>query len=100
MEQEGKMREFIITEARVKEIANVPDWLGSMALMKKWFPEAFEPEWEDVKQSDLELGNCCGHAVLNHRKTGGYPFEITIFEHSSTRYLFKIEDGRIYWRKP
>ena len=93
------MREFIITEARVKEIANVPDWLGSMALMKKWFPEVFEHGWEEVPFSSLvPFAAQADGALVLRTSDYDYPFAVEIRDPYNHNY--KIEGGKIWRRKP
>jgi hypothetical protein len=95
------MKEFKITEEQIKEIANVPDWLGSMARMKEWFPAAFGPEWEEVPLSgfDLVLGAGGTQWELSEKHGLSCPFLIVENQYSRYRGCFKIEDGKIYRRK-
>ena len=92
------MREFRITEARVKEIANVPDWLGSMALMKKWFPEAFEPEWEEVPFGSLIPVEAQDENALILRTTD-YDYPVAMGVRKPYKDYYKIEKGKIYRRR-
>ncbi len=90
------MREFKITEEQIKYLTRFGDARDHLIRM---FPAAFEPEWEEVKLSEFELGSCGGTPVLNHKTIRGFPLEIRLFEPSCTRDQFKIEGGKIWRRK-
>jgi hypothetical protein len=87
------MREFKITEDKIKRIAEEPEWKGSFDMMRSWFPEAFEPEWGEVPMEELRIGTGCGHFYLYDQNSN-----IVVFLRDVTE-RHKIENGKIYRKK-
>ena len=94
------MRKFEITEDQIKKLAS--STIGRDVYMHDWFPQAFEPDWEEVPFSSF---------VVFHNPDLGMVFGDSEYTCSSVIPLmvcvrqgfegdYKIEDGKIWRRKP
>lgn len=93
------MKTFTITEEQVKYLAGFGYAKDHLI---KMFPEAFEPEWEEVQFSDLypARDNVLGRFLLRDKNNPmALAFALTINQGSSYSGDYKIEDGRIWRRK-
>ena len=90
------MRKFEITEEQIKYLAQFGYAKDHLI---KMFPTAFEPEWEEVPlRSFFPVGGSKGGFVLADSCGAFYPLEVVIRETYKENY--KIEDGKIWRRKP
>ncbi len=97
------MKEYRITEEQIKHLAT----LGyARECVKEWFPQAFEGQWEEVP-----LGQFAIFETSNGRAEGHYLEDVGIWSHplpfsiiknggSFSKDNYKIEDGKIWRRKP
>ena len=69
--------------------------------LRAWFPEAFEPEWEEVPLVKLMFwsGDRDVLAVDMSHSDMSAPFQLTRNEESKYKNDYKIENGKIWRRK-
>ncbi len=97
------MREFKITEEQIKYPGRFGDARDHLIRM---FPAAFEPEWEEVPLSSFTLSQCSDGYFLVDERSGrfgfgfGMPLQISINQKSSYKDNYRLEDGKIWRRKP
>ncbi len=96
---------FNITDGQIKALdrwlrANDQKWASHE--LHAWFPEAFEPEWEEVPLERWMVWVEEQKNVLAVDTTHGdlsAPFKLSINENSGYRDHYKIESGKIWRRK-
>jgi len=96
------MRKFEITEDQIKKLAS--STIGRDVYMHDWFPQAFEPEWEEVPLSWFQIDDKMDVTLLRDTRVRfdsgpRLPFQITINPKSAWKDEYKIEDGKIWRRK-
>ena len=100
------MREFKITEKQIMELNKFIEEYSiqcSQEYLRRLFPAAFEPEWEEVPLSEFTLASLEGRMLLKDRKIRGYtnplPISLSINETSGFKDDYKIESDKIWRRK-
>jgi len=100
------MKTFTITAGQIQELDHInPHAADSIARVQhrlhQWFPEAFEPEWEEVPLVKLMFwsGDRDVLAVDMSHSDMSAPFQLTRNEESKYKNDYKIENGKIWRRK-
>jgi hypothetical protein len=96
------MRKFEITEEQIKNLLNFSALVDIN--LRRWFPDAFEPEWEEVPLSWFQIDDKMDVTLLRDTRVRfdsgpRLPFQITINPKSAWKDEYKIEDGKIWRRK-
>ena len=97
------MRKFEITEDQIKKLAS--STIGRDVYIHDWFPQAFEPDWEEVLLRNFMISPGFSskppwHWFLHDvGSMSACPFLMIKNPISEYKDNYKIEDGKIWRRK-
>ena len=95
------MRKFEITEDQIKKLAS--STIGRDVYMHDWFPQAFEPDWEEltleyfVRAAVVDEGDALLFADPDYTCSCIVPLAVIVRDGYDDHY--KIEGGKIWRRK-